>query len=301
MAASQGMCYNRSINKRPRIATNNRGLRQEFDSMSTSNDTPIPEGYKRCTRCKDIKFKDAFYNHKRMPDGLSPRCKSCHFIRDKPRIDVPDGFKHCSCGDKCLNPMGSILPASKEYFTKDRTRNDGLNHICKMCAKEKDRLQHLANLEHERMRSSLWKKLNADRVREYSRTLYRNNEQRRRIILQHNRIRRSRKQSLPTTLTVEQFNIALEYFNGCCAYCGKTPSLFDRYYLLHADHFVPVAKGGGYTPDNIIPACQNCNLSKHDFIAHEWLIKRFGEHRAAKIENRIMIYFDWVKERIAND
>lgn len=45
-----------------------------------------------------------------------------------------------------------------------------------------------------------------------------------------------------------------------CQYCGAHPPAV----LLHIDHIEPVALGGGNEPDNLITACQNCNLGKSD-------------------------------------
>jgi len=43
-----------------------------------------------------------------------------------------------------------------------------------------------------------------------------------------------------------------------CMYCGrKAPDV-----VLHVDHKVPRAMGGGNDPDNLITACESCNLGK---------------------------------------
>lgn len=43
-----------------------------------------------------------------------------------------------------------------------------------------------------------------------------------------------------------------------CVYCGATPPNV----LLHVDHVVAVANGGGNGIDNLVTACQPCNLGK---------------------------------------
>ncbi len=45
-----------------------------------------------------------------------------------------------------------------------------------------------------------------------------------------------------------------------CVYCGATPPDV----LLHIDHVVPVALNGGNGIDNLVTACQPCNLGKSD-------------------------------------
>ncbi len=44
----------------------------------------------------------------------------------------------------------------------------------------------------------------------------------------------------------------------CCQYCGATPPSV----ILHIDHINPVACGGGNDIDNLITACEPCNLGK---------------------------------------
>jgi len=45
-----------------------------------------------------------------------------------------------------------------------------------------------------------------------------------------------------------------------CVYCGATPPGV----LLHVDHVIAVANGGGNGIDNLVTACQPCNLGKSD-------------------------------------
>lgn len=39
-----------------------------------------------------------------------------------------------------------------------------------------------------------------------------------------------------------------------------------------ADHFVPLAKGGAHSVDNLVPACDNCNARKKDKLPEEFLL-----------------------------
>ena len=43
-----------------------------------------------------------------------------------------------------------------------------------------------------------------------------------------------------------------------CQYCGSTPPKA----ILHIDHIVPVAEGGGNEDTNLVTACAACNLGK---------------------------------------
>lgn len=43
-----------------------------------------------------------------------------------------------------------------------------------------------------------------------------------------------------------------------CQYCGSHPPSV----ILHVDHIKPVADGGGNEIDNLVTACESCNLGK---------------------------------------
>jgi len=70
--------------------------------------------------------------------------------------------------------------------------------------------------------------------------------------------RRAKLNGLPHTLTREQWEAIKAAYKNQCAYCGK------HSIRLCQDHFIPVAKNGGYTADNIVPACRSCNSAKCD-------------------------------------
>lgn len=72
--------------------------------------------------------------------------------------------------------------------------------------------------------------------------------------------RRSRRRGLPATLTHSQWEAIKAAYGHCCAYCGQ-PSQ-----RLTQDHVIPLSKGGGYTAENIVPACRSCNSRKNNRI-----------------------------------
>jgi 5-methylcytosine-specific restriction endonuclease McrA len=60
--------------------------------------------------------------------------------------------------------------------------------------------------------------------------------------------------------------------SGPCVYCGGTAA--------HVDHVRPLSQGGAESEDNLVPACQGCNLSKGDRLLTVWLPERVA-HGAA--------------------
>ena len=78
--------------------------------------------------------------------------------------------------------------------------------------------------------------------------------------------RAAQKAKLPATLTEQDWMDILEEHNCSCAYCGT------RKELLHQEHKVPLSRGGGYTKENIIPACPSCNSRKGTKTYNEFML-----------------------------
>lgn len=75
---------------------------------------------------------------------------------------------------------------------------------------------------------------------------------------------------------------ALKFFNFKCAYCGASGR-------IEMEHIIPTVKGGGYTPDNIIPACSSCNSKKGNFEWDTWFKNSsiYSEERYWRIKEYI--------------
>lgn len=55
----------------------------------------------------------------------------------------------------------------------------------------------------------------------------------------------------------------LYFYRNACAYCGST----DR---IEREHVIPVTRGGRDAIGNVVPACFDCNRSKHSKFRMEW-------------------------------
>jgi len=75
------------------------------------------------------------------------------------------------------------------------------------------------------------------------------------------RVQRSKRREWiaqsPGHYTVAEWVALVEAWGHRCAYCGT------RTARLHADHRIPVSKGGSNLIENILPACADCNFRKH--------------------------------------
>jgi 5-methylcytosine-specific restriction endonuclease McrA len=78
----------------------------------------------------------------------------------------------------------------------------------------------------------------------------------------------------------------MEHFNHSCAYCG------DNRAELQRDHFISKIRQGVNGKGNIVPACPNCNKSKHDENVLSWY-KRQSFFSKRKF-NKILKYLGYI-------
>ena len=270
---------------------------------------------KTCTKCGEEKqaTPEYFNRDKNKKDGLHSWCKDCvgedrkqRKAKYKEKIFIYDDKTMKTC-DKCKIEN----PATPEYFNRDIKMKDGLFNTCKECTKKKRRNHYQENKEHYIEYSKKYYQENKDRYREQAREYYQENKEhyaeyyqenkewyREYYIIYHlenpevnrlkNQRRRARMSELPHTLTVEEWEDSLEYFDYSCAYCGVPED------NLQQEHIIPVIKGGGYTADNIIPACGSCNASKHATDLEDWYVSY--EHYDEERLNKILDYIEVVKD-----
>lgn len=55
-------------------------------------------------------------------------------------------------------------------------------------------------------------------------------------------------------------------YAAACVYCGAPAA--------EADHFYPLSRGGLHCVENLVPACFECNRSKHAADPHDWIALR---------------------------
>lgn len=83
-------------------------------------------------------------------------------------------------------------------------------------------------------------------------------------------------------LTEQQWEIAKNYFDNNCCYCGKREKLTK-------DHIKPLSTGGELVMNNVLPCCQSCNSSKKDRDMLSWFQSQpfYDRERAKKIHEYI--------------
>ncbi len=189
--------------------------------------------------------------------GSKSLCLNCYRTRVQWRGEKTIVCKECGEVKK-QNAKGLCQRCySKKYMKKyhadyeRQRRKDKAEHIRKL---DSARNQKPERQQYRREYMQKYYLEHHEEMLEYQRNYRRADPERR-----DNYKKRSiaRRKNLPDTLTVEQWHSILDRYHHACAYCGKTGVKLER------EHKIPAIKGGGYTADNIIPACGECNRRKH--------------------------------------
>lgn len=225
---------------------------------------------------------------------------------------------------KQCRKCGNVFPATLEYFYKSKSGRYGLDGRCKSCICQQQREWVKNNPERKKQQDKDYAAKNPERVAETKRRWARNNPEKKlqasrdyrkrnpgqntpnatkwRLLNPDNTRaiklrRRAKERSLPNQFTAQDWQVALNHFNGCCVVCGRPTGLWHK---LAADHWIPITADNcpGTVPENIIPLCQGqdgCNNSKSNREPIEWLINRVGKQKAQAILERINRYFESVR------
>jgi hypothetical protein len=254
-------------------------------------------------------------------------------------VSEPVAMKTCT---KC----GKEFPATNEYFSRSSITEDGLRTWCKTCCRQYNQMRYNKNKEKIREQNKQWRNTNIEKVREQEMRYreshreecaqrvkkwsdenteylqqYRelNKDRRASKQLQYRKNNpaklrvlklryEARKENLPDNLTVQDWRRATDYFNGCCAVCGRQLKDLFGTHTAAADHWIPLSYQGkdnpGTVATNIVPLCHGedgCNNRKHNKLPTVWLTERYGTRQANVILARIETYFQWVRSQDSED
>lgn len=213
------------------------------------------ETLKRCSKCGQLKARDAFGRSNREADGLQYTCKACRASWSKANAEqvAERNRKYKQANEERL----------REYSRKYRTENSDriAEHMREYRANNRD---GIAQSNHEYWeanktliaeRKRLYNAANAARIAERRRE-YAHSDRGRLVQRAGRHRRRARKFTSGGTYTpadIESIRIAQ---NNRCYLCHKKLKTY------HIDHFIPLALGGSNDPGNLRLACPHCNQSK---------------------------------------
>ena len=248
--------------------------------------------FKRCTKCSVE--HPATTTHFRKKDrgkyGLYSVCRAC-----ERQITQNYRYDH---HEKALKATRRWYKENTASIREYQKRYRGIHRETLI---KNSQQYNEAHREQQRIATKRWRENNPERRMQYLKVS-------RNRIRTYSHLRRTRKRGLPNTFDLAQWQRALDYFNGCCAVCGRPPGLW---HTLAQDHWIPITDlyedNPGTVATNIVPMCHSmkngegsCNKSKGNKDPIEWLNRKFGKRKARIIFARIDTYFNWVALQMSN-
>ncbi|MEO3857474.1 HNH endonuclease [Acrocarpospora sp. B8E8] len=128
--------------------------------------------------------------------------------------------------------------------------------LCRTCYNEGERMRRAAARTDPSVRAR-----ERERERQRFRDRYQTDPEFRKRKIEANSKRRLFYQR-EGDLTSAHWDVLTAYYQGLCAYCLAPATVLD--------HVDALARGGGHTATNVVPACDACNSAKGDRLLIEW-------------------------------
>jgi hypothetical protein len=197
--------------------------------------------HKKCTKCGEEKPATLEYFHRKTKtkDGLQYSCKQCN---------------------KAYNEANKehIKEYYKEYY---KEYGKAYYEANKESIKEYKKAYNEANKEHKKEYSKAYNEANKEHKKEYSKAYYEaNKESLKEYSKAHNRTPKGKYTKIKRGAKVREINFAVPFqiyesklWGEPCHYCGVDIEVTG---LDRKD------SNKGYTPDNVVPCCYDCNRKK---------------------------------------
>jgi flagellar biosynthesis GTPase FlhF len=257
---------------------------------------------KVCIRCENElpATEEYFCKDKKQADGLFVYCRACREKYMKEYYNKNKEHLLKNAKEYAQKNNEHKKEYNKEYHQKNKERLNTHKKEYKKRTTEntKESRKRYYNANKDKVKEGVrkYKQENADKVKEckkqynlkhsesikqYQKQYRLNNSEEKRI---HNRKRKALKRQLLATYDNIQWEKTLKYFSDKCAYCGEEKPLIQ-------EHFIALSKGGEYTHNNIIPACQSCNVSKYNKDFFVWYKEQSFYSKAR--EKKILRYLNY--------
>lgn len=227
--------------------------------------------YKTCSKCSQSLPLEHYVKDKTNADGLVHECKACRNAKKKERR---------------IRMGGALNQGNKVYVIKYRERLRQERQQYHLEHKEEHALARVLRAILSVKRKDEAKKRTPRKPSRESRDKH--NEAKKKWYWEHrddhlaelrkryalnpnmqfyNRQKRHKRKALErqqiATLTWEQWQECLLFFDNGCVYCGTHENITQ-------EHIVPLSKGGSYSKHNIVPACSCCNLGRRAEPMEQW-------------------------------
>ena len=161
-------------------------------------------------------------------------------------------------------------------FHKDKSKRDGLCSYCKECKKSKDKDHYRKNPEKKKASVKDYMKRTGEyyRYKPYNPKYYSSDKSKAKKRARDLKRRVRIKNNGNFEITSDVIKDILDVSNGRCNYCGQ-----DCKGSYHIDHIMPVSRGGGNNRENLCLSCPNCNWSKNDKTAEEFIEYRLNKSK----------------------
>lgn len=237
---------------------------------------PRETGKKVCSVCGEEKNVTEFYAKNTTSDGRTAHCKECSKELKRKKNEnrtPPEGALRKCC--KC----NSIFPLTTDYFYSNKQSKYGFDYECKECSKNRRREWTRNNPDKNAAKSRRYRKANPEKVlernrsyaarhrekiREYHNQWAKDNPDKRRLYRTAIRAKRAEAEG---THTIAELKTQYDSQEGRCYYCQKEVSFEEA----HADHYIPLARGGSNYIENIVIACPLCNQRKSAMMPDDFI------------------------------
>jgi 5-methylcytosine-specific restriction endonuclease McrA len=194
-------------------------------------------------------------------------CKVCG--REFERGCLGGGPPLC-CGPECRTEY--VRERNRLYREGNTERQREYMRIYRQTNAEKERERHRRYYEADsrgiRERTRLYYEANKETAREQKRVWHNANPERGRA---YRHRRRALKRGAEGRHTADDLRALATAqtprgkTHPACWWCGK-----DTAGKYHVDHRIPLSRGGGNSPDNLVISCARCNLRKHAKMPQEF-------------------------------